>query len=598
MRWTAMLSVLCCLHAAAFAGEDPVLTKEMVRAYFEVRNGNTTPAKSGLTQEIVAYIDGIVAELAPAEDGERGGDVLGNDPKERVKLFAGILKQQFASLEQMGMPTPSKLRRAIALGELGKPEEFLKAYEAWLREQGKDEQEVQDGLKGAREFIYGKGGKEAGPAPKKRRSSFGQPKRYIANRKLVRTWMRELGIETGGPPGKKIDRLKKQLTTGDRWKRLGALEDLEEMGPRAEPAMPELLDLIDGKSLPEGHMEMPVHDDLVRRPAGVLAAIGAPAVGSLVERLGHESIRSRFGAVFALGLMNAETFERAGVDPKKLAATLIELSKKERDPYVQMAATEALGAFAGKPGLVLPTLFDVLLKEKPPTVRTQGAVAALSRIGEPAILKLALRYGGASDETRLVIVTTVIRMLGDGRKDASPQVVEFLRHVADNDANRGIRDHARTWLAQSHVKYEGKAGEYVGDLRSGDENRILRALMGLSGMGSKAAPAVPELIELLDDDDAMRKVQVLGVLGEIGPAAAPAVPRIVRMIDEKVDNPMWRMMPVEALGKIGPGARAALPRLERLKRELATDAMGAMIVPQVDQAIRTIKGEIRDEDDE
>ncbi|MBI5154310.1 HEAT repeat domain-containing protein, partial [Candidatus Poribacteria bacterium] len=100
-------------------------------------------------------------------------------------------------------------------------------------------------------------------------------------------------------------------------------------------------------------------------------------------------------------------------------------------------------------------------------------------------------------------------------------------------------------------------------LRGRDYYLRRMAARGLSRLGPGSAEALPELTEALGDKDPQLRWVACDALGSMGPAAEPAVPGLVQLLgkEELIES---QVRAIEALRRIGPGAREAVPGLIEL----------------------------------
>ncbi len=146
-----------------------------------------------------------------------------------------------------------------------------------------------------------------------------------------------------------------------------ALEILEQMGPRAEVALPELIKRL-GRVAPPG---APYSMGTTPRFVALIGDIGPPAkaaIPRLLDALRHEDAGVREEAAWALA--------RIGQQPKEVVPALRRCLRDE-DKRVRRRAANALGAFGPAAKSALPDLREA---EKDPewSVRLAAAVAIIS----------------------------------------------------------------------------------------------------------------------------------------------------------------------------------------------------------------------------
>lgn len=180
----------------------------------------------------------------------------------------------------------------------------------------------------------------------------------------------ELGRRTDLDPEKvkeaqlkqRIQRLKFQLSVPDVKDRSYAMQELEEIGPAAKAAVPDLIKLLKDKD-----------EQICQKAWCALVKIGSAAVSALAEMLKDENVKVRRAAVCAI--------EAIGSEAKVAVPALIEALKDENEE-VRWYTVIALG----KIGIAAKDAVDSLieaLKDKETGVRSYAAFA-LGRMGSEA----------------------------------------------------------------------------------------------------------------------------------------------------------------------------------------------------------------------
>lgn len=291
--------------------------------------------------------------------------------------------------------------------------------------------------------------------------------------------------------------------TGPRLAPRAAIRALQELGDKAAPAVPHLIDLVRGED-----------PHLAARAAVALGKIGPVAHGAipLIHELAFDAnldTNLRHSAIFALG--------EFGPAARVAIPDLLALLGDDKNRLGKISAW-ALGKMGPE---VVPLLTKALADDD--VIVSEGAALALGGLG--AVSADALTE--ALDDDRPAVrgaAAKALAKLGPAAKPALPRLIELLR----DDASYG----------RSSVVYGAAA-------------------YALGAMGPDAAPAVPALIELLG-----KYRNAAWALGKIGPAAKPAVPFLIELLHEP--NYYDRIDVAEALGGIGPDAGAAVPALVEL----------------------------------
>jgi hypothetical protein len=225
------------------------------------------------------------------------------------------------------------------------------------------------------------------------------------------------------------------LKSGDGRMRMDAADQLERCGPQAAAAIAQLTSVLD--------------DDF--EPAAInasyaLAAIGAPAIGPLMQTVKGGSDRAALNATYALAamggeavpeLLNAVASNSAGVRAHACFAlgeiretggdTIGALARamKDADPIVRLHAVEALGMKGGAARNALPVLIDAL-KDSDVEVRF-NAVLALTRLGAEASSAVSALAESLNDPDRYVRGYAVDALHQIGTRSAFDILIPYLK---------------------------------------------------------------------------------------------------------------------------------------------------------------------------
>lgn len=299
------------------------------------------------------------------------------------------------------------------------------------------------------------------------------------------------------------------LRAGNADVRLGAALRLEEIGPDAKPAVPQLIEALKdddtrvrqcaasalGAIGPEAKAAVPhlaamlPEEDCGSEAGYALGKIGEPALPALLEALKGEDGEARLHAAAALGDMGPKA---------KAAVPLLIARLMDSHEHMRFCVARVLGKIGPDARAAENPLRDAL-EDKDPKVRV-AAMFALARINP--------------EYTR----TAVPALLAILRDKANPA-----RH---------------------------------------------QAIIALGDLGPKAKSAVEPLLALLKDkkQSGVDRDIIIRALGRIGPDAKAAVPDLILVL--KGNDPCSRMSAAEALGQIGPDAKSAVPiLLDMLKSE-------------------------------
>ncbi len=295
--------------------------------------------------------------------------------------------------------------------------------------------------------------------------------------------------------------LRRALERGDAGAQLGLAHELAKIGPSAAPAVPLLVETLDG-------------DPIVRSAAcRALRSIGAGAV---------------------------------------LAVPRLTKILEDEDGFVRIAAAEALGSIGPPAGVAVPALIRALDDEE--FFVRETAAKALGYLGpaaEPAVPALIDVLG----DHRSFIRETAAQSLGY----VGPRAKQAVLPLA-----RALRDQHLGPVAARALSRIGVAAVPALIEALDDENARVRknAALALGQIGPLASASIPKLIDALHDDAWLLPGSAAWALGHIGSRAEAAVPALTEALGD--ESAILRMAAAEALGRIGSAARPAVPALELL----------------------------------
>jgi HEAT repeat protein len=240
--------------------------------------------------------------------------------------------------------------------------------------------------------------------------------------------------------------------------RIDAIMGLADFGPKAAPALPDLIEALQDKN-----------EDLRLNAAIALGKIGSPAIEEVAKLLKSTDDATRFYAVWTIGAI--------GPDAKAQAPTVIAMLA-DKNVDVRRKAAFTLGRLTASPEKTIAALVEAF-KDESPEVR-QAAGEALSKFGKASVPSLMdlLKSGNAGARHQ---AATSIGDIGAEAKDAIPLLKNlFLSKDAKN------QDHLH--FAQMIAKVGGKEG--VAALEAGfkDERPEVRqaAAQSLQTIGADA----------------------------------------------------------------------------------------------------------------
>lgn len=281
---------------------------------------------------------------------------------------------------------------------------------------------------------------------------------------------------------------------------------LQEIGPEAKDAVPEIMTVLREPEEPWQRMEACI-------TLGKIGPASAPAVPQLIELLDDPEKGVQHAAVFALAKIGPAA---------ELAAEKIRGHLDTADPFDWVAGSWALANIYPDNETVQKTtarFLAAMLTDSDQQVRRAAAQALLDLKPGPDIMFPAL---------------------GKGLQHENPQVVEDTV-----TAISGLGEEAVPGLIQA-LEYEQMRG---------------RAAYLLQQLGPAAAPAVAALMKAYQEEQQVEvRRELLFALGNIGPAAKDAVDLAIEGCSN--DNQGVRYAAFFTLGKIGPDAMRAKDTLK------------------------------------
>jgi HEAT repeat protein/S1-C subfamily serine protease len=367
----------------------------------------------------------------------------------------------------------------------------------------------------------------------------------------------------------KVDVLKlmKYLESSSPKVRAKALELLAEMGPRAQPAVRALVEVLKDKDEPTS-----------RRAQKALENIGVPDkadVAYLKTALQDRNERVRIYAADALG--------RLGLDAR---STVPELVKALSDalPPVRQNAAQALGQIGPEAKAISLPALTKALKDDEKAVRMAAAeslILVLTPLSAGDLTLVSEQLLAHKDiECRL----PAVRALGT-LKSEHAKVVPLLKEFCKSGTDKPLRLAALSSLAQFGPDAEPAIALLIETAKDMDGELRQAAFLAIGKMGAKAKAALPVLTEALKDSDKIVKASVINALGGIGPDAAKATAaELGQLLEDEKDRGV-RLQIVMTLGKYGPGAKPAAARMiEAFAEEELEKAIG--LLGKIDDLIR------------
>ena len=423
-----------------------------------------------------------------------------------------------------------------------------------------------------------------------------------------------------------VDALMDTIQNGGKRARIGALEELGDMGNRGEPAVSAIVPLLRVRNAQVRQAAAGTLWKIEGRPERVV-----PTLIAIVESKGR--VEKAGGAAKPKGEPRkeesaaahaAELLGKIGPEARQAVPALIE-AVESRDSFLVGCAIEALGEIGPDARRAIPAIVEHLGDDRIYRRTFAGtwyvgsaAWCALGEMGPDAAVALipalthrdkdvrrraalALEYLGPDAAPALEALAASLRdkdervrrysadaigEIGSSAQSALP----MLLGAADDPASR-VREAVVDALPRVAPESPEVLVALIAALEDPDGTVEAHAVMSLGRLGAAARPAVPLMAKMLRSEKdyftgghpgTLRPIRdcVASVLGDLGPVADEAVGALVQAADG--DRHTWEAIP--AIAKIGPKADAALPFLLRERTPEAVAAI-ARIDPDNDEVM-------------
>ena len=384
-----------------------------------------------------------------------------------------------------------------------------------------------------------------------------------------------------------LEELQEGLKSGDRNERREAAFQLRELGAKAQPALPSLIEALDDEDEqvaarvvtaiarigPDAADAIPAlikgldperrryDEQVVFRTAYALSQIGTPAVAPLREALKSSSSHRRSGAAQALQLIG---------EPSAPAVPELIVAIHDDESEVSRAAAEALAAIGDR---ALGPLREDL--KKSPTIAGVRAIGSMGAAAAGAKEQLLGMLGADSGEADLR--AAIIEALGAIEVPFESLEAPLLTALK-SDAEVERRAAANVLLT-----YPDPSKHSLSSLKSwmasGDSLVRVRSAWVVGQFGSDAAGLAPDLIALLEIGE--EQEAITSALAGLGPGASGAILKAVEStpIAELKDpeKPHWARTALKAYGPLAmPALEKALASESVQSRFVALDALGSL----------------------
>ena len=298
-----------------------------------------------------------------------------------------------------------------------------------------------------------------------------------------------------------------------------AADALGHMGPAAEDAVPDLVQLLS------------VSNETVRSHAGkALEDLGVVAVPSLILALKQPEPAVRVAA--------ADTLGNIGPAAKEAIPDLATLLGDE-DREVSRHAAPALGRIG--PAAV-PELIEVARWRSRYTTDMASTAFADLKADAATVRELVRLMGNVKEDP--AVRAFAATALGHMPEKAQGEMPELIRVLGDE--NNDVRTAARWALGQTGPKGIPALREAL----KNDNSRILSgAAFALGSMGPAAEAAVPDLLRVMKNDDRTVRIDAILAIGKTQVTSDAVVRALIQVLDTDKDE-VVRLDAVRVLSKM------------------------------------------------
>lgn len=309
-----------------------------------------------------------------------------------------------------------------------------------------------------------------------------------------------------GPGLSAVGRLQAGLKDDDVLVRLAACDALAALGPRAEVAIPELVNALHD---PSGAVTI--------RAADALGQVGPAALPALRKLLDDEHL-----AELAL-----HTLEAMGPAARPASNDLIQ-KLKAPGAIPQRSLCLALAAIGADVRTAGPALKEILNDEQ--SEARPAAAYALGRLGDRSAVKDLTNLVESDQPLLRLAATWALLELEPGNpeyvKIAVPRLTEALSRPEP-----AIRLEAARTLGRLGVAGQAAVPALIARLADDQDQAVrITSAMALAELGTTSETAVAHLTALLSQRDIQGRRAAMYVLGRLGTAAASAVPALRRVL--------------------------------------------------------------------
>ncbi|MBX9680421.1 MAG: hypothetical protein K2X38_16810 [Gemmataceae bacterium] len=332
--------------------------------------------------------------------------------------------------------------------------------------------------------------------------------------------------------------------------RQGLLAILANIGPKAEGALPEMLEMLRDRS-----------SDGTREAAAVaisrLGEAAKPALDDLLDALG--------GARSTLGCKVLRAIAAAGVSDKKVKTTLVTLwNSTELTEFGRSQVAYALCKLGIEAEYLYGVLANTLVNHKEAAQR-KAAVEAISFCNPN------------SPDVCAALMIAIAKDKNDDVKAQAEEALETMGVTLAKAIKIAAKQLGTSNFAEAALRGAGEAA--VADLteaaKSTDPATVEKAVRTLGALGEPAKSAAPVVTKLLSHKQFEVRLSAAKTLWNIAKDAEHVVPVLIDLLNDKwysasagAETRRQAMQTViESLWRIGPDAMSAVPALTKKAKD-------------------------------
>ena len=306
--------------------------------------------------------------------------------------------------------------------------------------------------------------------------------------------------------------------------RLAAIIALADHGPKAAPAIPDLIDALRGSD-----------EDQRLNAALTLSKIGKAAVPEVAKLLGDAKTETRFYAIWTLGWIGPDAAE---------TETALVRAMADKSDDIRRKAAYALGRIGTK--APLPTLTSAL-SDPNADVRT-SASDALGHFGSDAVQSL-IAVLDSPEPAR----SAAAHALGSIGSDAKAAIEPLRKHLLAGDDSAAAMADALGKIGKASIP------ALLAGVDSGKQPTVNLSIHGLGQIGAEAAPNLVDLMGHKSPEVRRLATQILVPLRISDKMVVLAYAYALKDSDAQV-----KQIAMQGLQVLGPLGKLAAPKTEEL----------------------------------